>query len=166
VNNSKSRRQKNRTFLRWQHRRSLAECPCKAGILSARGGCLSVCREHLSGIPLRPLPDGKIKDGTNFSLHAMRAVTFTMNSRPASFESFDYIAVGKVHAAGLAKTRLAKSVLDAGWSSFRQHMLRYQATAHEAWYEEVKNLQADCILNDDLISLNGTCRNSSLRTDK
>jgi len=78
-------------------------------------------REHLSGIPLRPLPDGKIKDGTNFSLHAMRAVTFTMNSRPASFESFDYIAVGKVHAAGLAKTRLAKSVLDAGWSSFRQH---------------------------------------------
>jgi transposase len=32
---------------------------------------------------------------------------------------FDYVAVGNVNAAGLAKTNLAKSVLDAGWSSFR-----------------------------------------------
>ena len=46
------------------------------------------------------------------------------------------IVVGNVNAAGLAKTRMAKSVLDAGWSTFRD-MLRYKASRHGATFLEV-----------------------------
>lgn len=49
---------------------------------------------------------------------------------------FDYIAAGNVNAAGLAKTRMAKSVLDAGWTTFR-NMLRYKSIATGGIYEEV-----------------------------
>jgi putative transposase len=45
------------------------------------------------------------------------------------------IVVGNVSAVKLAKTRMAKSVLDAGWSTFR-NQLRYKASRRGARYVE------------------------------
>jgi putative transposase len=61
--------------------------------------------------------------------------------------AFDYIAVGNVNAAGLAKTSMATSVLDAGWSSFRG-MLKTKSMATGAWYEEVNERFTSQVCSD------------------
>ncbi|MDB5915978.1 MAG: transposase [Massilia sp.] len=57
----------------------------------------------------------------------------------------DAIFVGNVNASGVAKTRMAKSLLDAGWSQF-QTMLRYKCDSAGSWFDEVNEAYStqDC----------------------
>jgi putative transposase len=209
---AKSRGRHRRPYLRYRGHRSLGWVPLKGRELKREGDAFRFASNTFRVFSSRPLPAGKIKDGTNFAQNARGhwflnivievaeaparairsgvgidlglkdfAVLSTGEKLPndrfgrqaaeklakaqrarkhkrhiaklhakvaharADFQHklaldlvrrFDYIAVGNVSAAKLAKTKMAKSVYDASWSSFRDK-LRYKAIAHGATFEEV-----------------------------
>ena len=211
---AKSRSQKKRLFLRYRSRRkSLGWVPFKGRDLKREGDAFRFAGHTFRVFNSRFLPEGKIKDGSNFArdrkgnwflnivididtvapgarqpvraigidlglkdfatfstgekIGAQRiyrgaeqalavaqrarkkrrvnAIHVQISNRRNDFHhklsarvvrEFDVIAVGNVNAAGLAKTSMAKSVLDAAWSSFR-NMLKYKSMATGAWYEEI-----------------------------
>jgi putative transposase len=209
---AKSRTQHKRPYLRYRGRKTLGWVPLKGRDLKREGDAFRFAGNTFRVFSSRLLPDGKIKDGTNFAQdsrgnwflnitvevtdvparpilsgvgvdlglndfaalsngektpndrfgrraaaklakaqrarkhrrHIAKLHARVANAR-ADFQHklalelvrrFDYIAVGNVSAVRLARTRMAKSVYDASWSSFRDK-LRYKAIAHGVTFEEV-----------------------------
>ncbi|GAB2873696.1 RNA-guided endonuclease TnpB family protein [Pseudoduganella ginsengisoli] len=208
---AKSRKQSNRPYLRYRGCKSLGWVPLKGRELKREGNAFRFAGNTFRVFYSRPLPEGKIVDGTNFSrdrrgnwflnivlelaapptrapmqrvgidlglqdlakltsgesipapnfyreaelalaiaqrAHKKRRVQ-AIHARTANrrhdflhklstrlVREFDHIVVGNVNAAGLAKTSMAKSVLDAGWSTLRTQ-LAYKAVKHGAIFEEV-----------------------------
>ena len=208
---ARSRSQSQRPYLRFRGKKSLGWVPLKGRELKREGDAFRFAGNTFRVFYSRPLPDGKVTDGTNFScdrrgnwylnivldmpeaplrspvrgvgidlglkdfasmsdgsvvtapriyrkteaalalaqrarkrkrikaIHAKianRRRHFLHTLSSAIVEAFDYIVVGNVNALGLAKTSMAKSVYDVGWSSFRTQ-LAYEAVKHGAWFEEV-----------------------------
>ena len=209
---AESRKQSHRATLRYRGRKSLGWVPFKGRELKREGKAFRFAGNTFRVFNSRALPEGKIKDGSNFARDARGnwflnivieladvaarpirvgvgidlglkdfATLSTGEKLPndrfgraaadklaiaqrarkskrhiaklhakvgyarADFQHklaldlvrrFDYIAVGNVSAAKLAKTRMAKSVYDASWSAFRTK-LQYKAIAHGAMFEEV-----------------------------
>lgn len=208
---ARSRDQHKRPFLRYRGKKSLGWIPVSGSSLKLTSEGFQFSGKIYRVFDSCPLPEGKIKDGTNFSQDSrgnwflnivievedaprrelssgvgvdlglkefatlsngekidaqriyrkaerqlataqrarkkrrVKAIHAKIAAQRRDFHhklstrlvrEFDYIAVGNLNAAALAKTSMAKSVLDAGWYSFKQ-MLAYKSIRNGAWYDEV-----------------------------
>ncbi|MFM0431840.1 transposase [Paraburkholderia aspalathi] len=85
------------------------------------------CRRRSRNIVIFGGRNATIKNSWKDPLHKLST---------ALVKEYGAIFIGNVNASALAKTRMAKSVLDAGWSLFRT-MLQYKGDRAGVWFDEI-----------------------------
>jgi putative transposase len=141
---AKSRRQRNRPFLCWRARHSLGWVPLKGRDLKREGEAFRFAGHTFRVFHSRPLPHGKIKDGTNFSCDArghwfLNIVVEVPEAVPRPVRSGIGIDLGLKDFAALSNgEKIENPRLLARLAHKLATVQRAGKTiAHGAWYEEV-----------------------------
>ncbi len=143
---AKSRSQRRRPYLRYRGRKSLGWVPLKGRDLKREGDAFRFAGNIFRVFNSRPLPEGKIKDGTNFAQDA-RGNWFLniviempdVQARPIrsgvgidlGLKDFATLSTGEKLPNDRFGRRAAEKLAKA------QRALRYKAIAHGATFEEV-----------------------------
>ncbi|WP_175804510.1 RNA-guided endonuclease InsQ/TnpB family protein [Burkholderia ambifaria] len=143
---AKSRSQHRRPYLRYRGRKSLGRLPLKGRDLKREGDAFRFAGNIFRVFNSRPLPEGKIKDGTNFAQDA-RGNWFLniviempdVQARPIrsgvgidlGLKDFATLSTGEKLPNDRFGRRAAEKLAKA------QRALRYKAIAHGATFEEV-----------------------------
>lgn len=128
---AKARKQFKKDKLRWRvsggSRHSLGWIPFKSGAAVWKNGQVRYNGHFF-----------KVWDSYGLSQYAFRSGSFTEDSRGRWYFNVvvQVIVVGNVSSSGLAKTKMAKSVLDAGWFMLKTQ-LDYKSKAMQGVFLEV-----------------------------
>jgi len=139
----RSRELHRRPWLRFRGRKSLGWVPFNTGHVTVVGQTLKFRGVIYEPMHWRDIPEGAKIGAGSFSQDAkghwyinLPVQDHLHKVSAAIARTHDVIVVGDVSASKMARTKMAKSALDAGWSDLK-NMLRYKAMRHNGTMVEV-----------------------------
>jgi hypothetical protein len=156
------RRAAKRVKLRWRVsrgvRRSLGWVPFKAASLKRKGVCVRFCGKHLRVFERVRLEQARWRAHRQAArrihrkLARCRADSLHKFSRSV-VERYQKIVVGDVSSPKLARTHMAKAVLDAGWGDSERSCCIKASRPAEAWRSSASDSRRERVRNAGRIAV-------------